>query len=122
MVNCAGEADNEIARLAINFSSENSGPCVVVADDTDIAVMLLYHWTSNMADIFFLQERSNQVWSVKESQRTVKDLKEHLLFLHSWTGCDSTSAICGKTKVAVAKIITVGKCFKHFYQPQQHTE
>ncbi len=28
----------------------------VVADDTDVLVLLMYHWKKNFADVFFLTE------------------------------------------------------------------
>ena len=71
-------------------------PVTVVVDDTDIAVMLLYHW--NEFDIFLLQERGKKCWGMKECQSQVSGMKQHLLFVHAWSGCDSTSAILGKGK------------------------
>ena len=41
-------------------------PIVVVADDTDIAMMLLYHWRKELGELIFYQQRSNQVWKIKE--------------------------------------------------------
>ena len=33
------------------------------------------------------------------------DLKKHLLFIHAWSGCDSTSAILGKGKPSFLKLV-----------------
>ena len=52
---CEGDADNKIVSTALEVAQES--PVIVVADDTDIAVMLLYHWNSKLSDIYFLQER-----------------------------------------------------------------
>ena len=76
-----------------------------MADDTDIAVMLLYHWKNDMCDIYFFQEKTDQVWSMKASQDHVKNIKEDLLFLHAWSGCDSTSHFFGKSKATIMKIL-----------------
>ena len=54
-----------------------------------------------MQDIYFLQERWSKAWSVKDSCARNVAIKEHLLFLHSWSGCDLTSAVFGKGKPKV---------------------
>ena len=58
---------------------------VVVADDTDVAIMLLYHWKDtkkHQFDIFLLQESLGKYWSIKHASKKVEDAKEHLLFLN----------------------------------------
>lgn len=85
-------------KAALEAAETNLGPVTVVADDTDIAVMLVHHWKEQMSDIFFLQERWNKAWSVMEASSRNKNIKEHLLFLHSWSGCDTTSSMFGKGK------------------------
>ena len=74
-----------------------------------IAVMLLYHWTTDMDDIHFLQQRTFQAWNVRDAEVGIQDIKEHLLFLHAFTGCDSTSATFGKGKVSVVKLFRKSK-------------
>ena len=54
MVTCRDDADTEIVRLAVGRAKESAFPVVVAADDTDVAVMLLYHWQEGMKDIFLL--------------------------------------------------------------------
>ena len=54
-------------------------------DDTDIAVMLVHHCHKNMAEVYFLQERWSKAWSVKDASSRNEVIKEHLLFLHSWS-------------------------------------
>ena len=39
----------------------------VVSDDTDVAIMLLYHWDHHLKDIVFTSERSKKSWSIGES-------------------------------------------------------
>ena len=79
-------------------------PAIVVAD-TDVAVMLLYHWNEELFEVFFLQERGKKCWSIKESKLEVADIKGHLLFVHAWTDCSSTSAIPGKGKPSFVNFI-----------------
>jgi hypothetical protein len=105
LVNCKGDADSEIVRVALSIARQNVGTTAVVADDTDIAVMLLYHYTDEMDDIFLLQPNSNSMWSMKKSQNQIMDIKEHLLFIHAFSGCDTTSSTYEKGKAsAVAQL------------------
>ena len=78
---------------------------IVVADDTDVAIMLLHHWKRDLSDIFFLQERDKKIWSISKALNSIVDIKEHLLFIHAWSGCDSTSSILGKGKPSFLKLL-----------------
>ena len=77
---------------------------VAAADDTDVEVMLLYHYQNQILDIYFLQERGKKYWSIKEALKEVT-CKEHLLFIHAWSGCDTTSSTFGKVKVTFMKMV-----------------
>ena len=102
---CKDDADCFVVKEALTNANHNEGPVLVVADDTDIFVMLLYHWKSSLKDIVFLSERSQSAWSISKSQKYITDLKEHLLFLHSFSGCDTTSATYSKGKGGWIKAI-----------------
>ena len=79
---------------------------IVVADDTDVALLLLYHWNDTMADIKITSERTKTTSSIKSSINShLTLLKPYLLVLHSWTGCDTTSAIHMKGKTSLLKKI-----------------
>ena len=54
---CTEDADTKIAQCALNISEEESKCVNVVADDTDVAVLLLYHWSPTMVDVTFNSER-----------------------------------------------------------------
>ena len=87
------------------LDSVAAGNVVVVADDTDVAMMLLYHWKENQFDIFLLQQSVNKCWSIKNASKRIEDVKEHLLFVHAWSGCDSTSTIFGKGKPSFLNLV-----------------
>ena len=97
-INCRGDADAIIVKTAINQASTVSNSVVVVADDTDIVTMLLYNWKSSMSDVIFYIERLQKGWSMKSLTPAVVDIKEHLLFIHACSGCDTVSAPFGKGK------------------------
>ena len=65
VVNCSGEADTKVVSSAIAYATHNEGLYVVVADDMDIVVMLLYHWTTEMSGIYFLQ---NELYKLGTSE------------------------------------------------------
>ena len=95
---CIGDADTMIVSTSLQLARENDVPIVVVADDTDIAVMLLYHWNDQMQTVFFHQEKGKKTWSIKKAFNAIAMVKEHLLFVHAWSGCDTTSSTFGKRK------------------------
>ena len=72
---CKGDADTMIVSTSLQLAKDKDVPVVVVADDTDVAVMLLYHWNESM-----------------------QAKREHLLFVHAWSGCDTSSSTFGKGK------------------------
>ena len=53
---------------------------------------------------FFFQQKTLQDWNIRDVEVLVKDVKDDLLFIHAFSGCDSTSAIFGKGKVGFAKL------------------
>ena len=69
----------------------------VNADDTDIAVMLLYHWNDRLNEVIFHSTKKS--WSIKESSTLLSPgLKSSLLLLHAFSGCDTTSEVFGLGK------------------------
>lgn len=98
--NCSGDADTSIVETAITLATNAEDTVVVIADDTDVAVMLMYHWKDSIQDIIFYSERLQKGWSIKSTQLSIVALKEHLLFIHTWSGCDTVSAPFGKGKVS----------------------
>ena len=72
----------------------------VVADNTDVLILLMHHWRDSMADVHILSEPKStskkglQVWRIRDLVAKARTLVvSHLLFLHAWSGCDSASAI-----------------------------
>ena len=60
---CKADADTKIVSTALDIAQ--NVPVIVVADDTDIAIMLLYHWKQEMCEVRFLQERGKSVGTSK---------------------------------------------------------
>ena len=49
-----GDADTDIAATSLSLGQTDH--VTVAADDTDVLVLILYHWTSVMVDIHFRSE------------------------------------------------------------------
>ena len=48
--NSTGDADTLIVECALEYARQGT-EVSVVADDTDVLVLLMYHWCQNMADV-----------------------------------------------------------------------
>ena len=54
-----GDADTMIAAHALRYASQ--GKVVnVVTEDTDIIILLMYHWKEEMAKVYFLSESNTK--------------------------------------------------------------
>ena len=102
---CEGDTDTKIVSISLQLATDKDVPVAVVADDTDIAVMLLYHWNESMQDIFFHQEKGKKTWSINKALSTIGIMREHLLFVHAWSGCDTTSSTFGKGKSTFMNLV-----------------
>ena len=103
-----GDADVLIVEKALEKAvTENM---VVSGKDTDLLILLIALWKETLHDIAFSTEhkaKSTKVlksWSVQELVERCK-YKEHLLFVHAWSGCDSTSALHRQGKFAIRFIL-----------------
>ena len=111
VINCVGDADTKIVSTALNLSLGEK-QVVVVADDTDIAVMMLYLWREEMSDLIFFQARMNRGWNIKLASPGLHTLKDHLLFAHAMSGCDTTSAPYGKGKSSILNLLKKSDALK----------
>ena len=103
-------ADTLIVSAAIDLASDGKHT-TVIADDTDILVLLLFHWNADMADIH-LRSECKQAQKIplklidireagKHSEQTVVP---HILAIHAWGGCDTTPAVFGHGKCRILKL------------------
>ena len=100
-----GDADTMIVQCALHYAIEGS-EVNVVADDTDVLVLLMYHWKQNMASIYFLSEagKNLNIWRISDLvEQAGPIVTSYLLFLHAWSGCDTTSATFGQGKIGLMK-------------------
>ena len=90
-----------IAAAALDISCQKQ-EAIVVADDTDILILLLYFWNSEMGDII-LQSMSKNKENMVNIRNVVSHLNKtavkNLLLLHALGGCDTTSSTLIKAKL-----------------------
>ena len=71
--------------------------------------MLVFHWKEGYANIHLVQERSSTWWDISDCSRRNVDIKPHLMFIHAFSGCDTTSSLFGKGKTSMVKLIRKSK-------------
>ena len=75
----------------------------MIADDTDVFVLFMYHWGYQLGDIFFRMETKkrggvSKIWKIRDVADFHGPIICNILFIHAWSGCDTTSSIQGKGK------------------------
>ena len=63
VINCVEDADTMVARAALQFATKGT-PATVIADDTDVLMILIRHFKEDMADIIFSSEKSFKTWCI----------------------------------------------------------
>lgn len=104
VIQATSDADTLLVATAMHIAI--SGISVLVGQDTDLLVLLVALVTNN---VFMLipgtSKRADRVFNVRKLQEGLGDMAQHLLFLHAFTGCDTTSAIFNKGKKAAFKTL-----------------
>ena len=96
--NCTVDADTMIVKCALDLAAQGN-EVTVVSDDTEILILLVYHWKQSMATVYFKSEMKKMMWTVQDLISNAGELiKSHILFIHAWSGCDMTSATFGLGK------------------------
>lgn len=121
-IQCPGDADRTIVAEAIRNDYSAEKKVVIVAEDIDVLVILTAlagdvdvdnsDLTSSLLtanifgsqEIYFLKPQSSsgtepqKIFSNKSLDKHYYRAKEHILFAHAFTGCDTTSAFYRKGK------------------------
>ena len=98
-----GDADWQI--VSCTLQKATTRPCILIGDDTDLLVMLLYHTKPSHHPIFMqTSAKIDNVFDIHQLQSNLgQSLCANILFAHAFTGCDTTSRIYGIGKAAVLK-------------------
>ena len=113
----------------MNFSRRHS--TTLIGEDTDLLVLLLHYADVDSRELYFRSDNATKalkVYNIKQLKADLgKDLCSKLLFLHAYTGCDSTSRIFGIGKKSVFQKLVKGNptlvsCGSTFLLPSQPKE
>ena len=83
-----------IAQTAV--ASAQAKDTVLIGDDTDLLILLLYHVEMDAHELFIAPKpkqstKKKRVWCIKQSREFLgPTLCDHLLFVHAISGCDTT--------------------------------
>ena len=106
------DADTVIAQCALTRAL-NKERVVVVADDTDVLALLVYHYNRETMDEIYMM---SEIARTKSPRRSVIPISlvsksigqkcvRQLLAVHALSGCDTTSALHGRGKASVYRKI-----------------
>ena len=98
------DADTLIVKRALESSVDHS-IINVVAEDTDVLVLLVHHIdTSYEAEFYFTCKTGS--YNIKDIRKKLEpNVLDTLLFSYAWTGCDTVSNIAFHSKVAFMETI-----------------
>ncbi|CAH0381987.1 unnamed protein product [Bemisia tabaci] len=111
-----GDADPLIVQTTLNLSLESTQNCVIIGEDIDLLVILTALCPEG-TEIFLLKPGRLNVETKLYSSKSLNarpKLKEHVLFLHAFSGCDTNSAIFGKGKMALCNLIEKNEDIQDF--------
>jgi hypothetical protein len=98
-----GDAYVVIVREAIELTTAHDCSVRVVADDTDVLILLLYH--VRRSSKVYMETKNNTI-SISIAQDVLgRELCMCILFAHAMSGCDTTSALYGTGKLKHLKIL-----------------
>ena len=95
-----GDADLKIAKTAVEESLTKN--VTLIGEDTDLLVLLLYYCVEKSDfNLYFRTDKEN-----KKKDNIIRDIYHYrtvlatqlcsdLLFIHAFSGCDTTSSFCG---------------------------
>ncbi|KAL3265484.1 hypothetical protein HHI36_009688 [Cryptolaemus montrouzieri] len=91
-IQCAADADRNIATTAIEIAEDRNKIVVVLSEDTDVPSTS--HFSHSIYLFFLKPARPNKAEEVYSSRSLnhIPSVLENISFLHSFIGCDTVSA------------------------------
>ena len=89
------DADTLIVSIATEYTKKQHHEVVVIANDTDILVLLMYHCLKSMKMHSVTKKNSckKQTWKIEDIVLAIgNQIERHISFVNTWTACDTTSA------------------------------
>ena len=110
------DADLLIAQTALNSAKDR--PTIVVGEDTDVLVLLLYHIQNYHQKVIYHSAKHSQgkacrIWDINKTAKLHGETTCRLLpFVHAVTGCDTTSRLFGLGKAVALKKVATNEYFR----------
>ena len=87
-----------------------NNPLVLLVEDTDLLILLHFHFDPDSNDIYFKSMRTSsttmKIWNIRKTTSTLGLDACHILpFVHAISGCDTTSQMFGIESTAFQKIL-----------------
>jgi hypothetical protein len=129
VIQAEGDADVDIVKATVSMSGYKS--TTVIGEDTDFLILLLYHATlKDSHELYFRSDKTGDktkqyVYNINVLKQILgDDLCTDLLFVHMFTGCNTTSRIFGIGKKSVFQKNIKGEsvfrtCSKIFCSPDK---
>ena len=92
-------ATGDVDLLIMQKSVESAMNTVLIGDDTDLLVLLIYHASLESCSLFFKPEpkqntKNFRIWNIQAIKEHLgPEVCTHILFLHAILGCDTTSQL-----------------------------
>jgi hypothetical protein len=107
------DADTVIVKHALHLAKDKK-VVSVIANDTDILVMLVYHFRKELCDIFMYTQKNQRINSVRTIATSLgPSVVDRLLVIHAISGCDTTSCLFGHGKVSVFNKMSKTRGIQH---------
>ncbi|KAL8591470.1 hypothetical protein ACOMHN_026660 [Nucella lapillus] len=106
------DADCLIVKTTLDVAA--SSTTVLIGEDTDLLVLLLYHVTDNLHGVYFMPSgRKAKLWDIKTTRAKIgTETCKRLLFAHAITGCDTTSRMMNIGKSLPMKLLRKSTLFQ----------
>lgn len=122
VISSDGDADTLIVTTAVAISEKSSeGAVAVVSDDTDVMVLLIHYAKQNLLMIRpGKNSKPNRISNIAILQQKLGPLKEVILSMHAFSGCDTTSGLFNRGKINLVNTVKRKNLFgllKEFYNP-----
>ena len=106
------DADCLIVKTTLDVAA--SSTTVLIGEDTDLLVLLLYHVTDNLHGVYFMPSgRKAKLWDIKTARAKIgTETCKRLLFAHAISGCDTTSRMMNIGKSLPVKLLRKSTLFQ----------
>ena len=117
VLQATGDADLLIVQTAVQTARSHN--TVLVGDDTDLLVLMLYHGEMDTNDLFFKPEpkqrsKTRREWNIKKTKAALGlDVCSNILFVHALLGCDTTSRLHGIGKAVSLRMLKTNAQFRN---------